>query len=227
MEIYLFQVDLTIEFDDALITQVDGEELLLEYHQRSTAVLHKHAPLVDRNRSARETRPWYTDHIHALGRRRRALWRKWIKSGLEIDKQIYVDHLKMVAKEIRAAKSKYYTESLSKADTKTTFEIIHSLKLHSKLHSLLQKEDRKLPKFDSAKTTCSAFSTFFVDKIDKIMMTIHDTVQSESLSLPDLPQLDRSPPTLEHLHPTDEAENNHDRTIKVDHVLWMRSQHRC
>ena len=83
------------------------------------------------------------------------------------------------------------------ADTKTTFKILNSLQ---------QKCERKLPKLESDQAVCEAFSTFFISKIDKIMVNIHETVKSEAISKPSTPLPSKSTPILDHFQPTDETE---------------------
>ena len=125
------------------------------------------------NKRTRASQPWINDDSLTIRQRRRALERQWQKRGLEVDKDMYKNKSRLVANEIKTAKAKYYTESLSDADTKTTFKILHSLQ---------RKEENKLLKLASDQAICDVFSKFFIDKIGKIMTTIHDTVKSESIS---------------------------------------------
>ena len=197
-----FQTDLAAAFDVVLKSDahVDGEELLRQYNLNTTSVLDKHAPMVERNKRTRVSQPWINDDILKIRQRRRALERQWQKRGLEVDKDMYKNQSRLVANEIKTAKAKYYTESLSDADTKTTFKILHSLQ---------RKEENKLPKLASDQAICDVFSKFFIDKIDKIMTTIHDTVKSESISNNnnhDVNTLSFSPPTIDTFHPIDEEE---------------------
>ena len=153
--------------------------------------------MIVRNTQAKISQPWFDEKIQYPRRKRRALERQWEKSGLEIHKQMYQDQTKIVSEAIKAAKSKYYTESLSKADMKTTFRILNSLQ---------HKGQKKLPKLDTDQAICDAFSTFFISKIDNIMIKIQDTVKSKSSSSPSLPLPSCLPSPLQHFQPTDEAE---------------------
>ena len=83
--------------------------------------------------------------------------RKWRKSQLEIDRQLYTTLVKLVGSAIQTAKAKFYQDSLNNADPKTTFQILNSLQ---------KKLNRKLPKEDSDSMICEKFSTFFTEKID-------------------------------------------------------------
>ena len=115
-------------------------------------MLDKHAPTVERNKRAALAQPWFEDVIQDMRRKRRALERKWRKSQLEIDRQLYTTQVKIVGSAIQTAKAKYYQDSLNNADPKTTFQILNSLQ---------QKVDRKLSKEDSDLIICEKCSTFF------------------------------------------------------------------
>ena len=149
-----FQTDLAAAFDVVLKSDahVDGEELLRQYNLNTTSVLDEHAPMVERNKRTRVSQPWINDDILKICQRRRALERQWQKRGLVVDKDMYKNQSRLVANEIKTAKAKYYTESLSDADTKTTFKILHSLQ---------RKEEHKLPKLASDEAICDVFSTNF------------------------------------------------------------------
>ena len=63
-----------------------------------------------------------------------------------------------------------------------------------------------LPKLDTDQAICDAFSTFFIRKIDNIMIKIHATVKSKSISSSSLSLPSYLPPPLHHFQPTDETE---------------------
>ena len=116
---------------------------------------------------AKISQPWLDEKIQDLRRKREALERQWEKSGLEIYKQMYQDQTKIVSEAIQAAKFKYYTESLSIADIRTTLEILNSLQ---------HKGQKKLPKLDTDQAICDAFSTFFISKIYNILDSFRSSV---------------------------------------------------
>ena len=49
----------------------------------------QHAPLSRRRLPFRPPKPWYNETIHRERVERRRLERRWLKTGLEVDKQIY------------------------------------------------------------------------------------------------------------------------------------------
>ena len=135
---------------------MDGEELLRQYNLNTTSVLDKHAPMVRRNKRTRVSQPWINDDILKIRQRRQVFERQWQKKGLEVDKDIYKKQSRLVANEIKTAKAKYYTESLSDSDTKTTFKTLHSFQ---------RKEENKLPKLASDQAIGDIFSKFSSTKL--------------------------------------------------------------
>ena len=69
-----------------------------------------HALLKHIKLKTRPSNPWYTDTIHAARVERRKLERRWVKSQLEIDKQIYSSKCKSVAFLIETTKAIYYEQ---------------------------------------------------------------------------------------------------------------------
>ena len=110
---------------------------------------------------------------------------------------MYRDQTKTVSKAIKTSKSKYYTESLSIADMKTTFTILNSLQ---------HKKQNKLPELDTDQAYCDAFPAFFISKIANIIIKNHETVKSASISSPSLSLPSYLPPPIHHFQSTDEAE---------------------
>ena len=91
MDITAFQLDLSSELEEVIISAdgVDVNRLLDRYYECSTLMLDKHAPTVELNKKTRLTQPWFDDGLQDMRRKRRALERKWRKSQLEIDRQLY------------------------------------------------------------------------------------------------------------------------------------------
>ena len=193
-----FQTDLSDNYEDALKVSADGEDLLEKYYKCTGTVLDHHAPIIVRNTQAEIIQPWFDEKIQDLWRKRRALERQWEKNRLKIHKQMYQDQTKIVCEAIKAAKSKYYTESMSNVHMKTIFKILNSLQHKS--------PNFFLPKLDTDQAICDAFSTFFISKIDNIMIKIHATVKSKSISSSSLSLPSYLPPPLHHFQPTDETE---------------------
>ena len=69
-------------------------ELVNQYNSVLSKLLDTHAPVVQRSVSIRPNCPWYSDDLRGAKRNKRRLERKFRKSKLEIDRQIYLDACK-------------------------------------------------------------------------------------------------------------------------------------
>ena len=65
----------------------DVESAILQYDSALRTIINKHAPV--KTITIRSEAEWYTEEIHKARRIRRKLERKWRKTGLEVDFQIY------------------------------------------------------------------------------------------------------------------------------------------
>ena len=61
-------------------------------------------------------KPWYNETIHRERVQRRRLERKWLKTGLEVDKQIYQQQCVHVVDVINGAKAQNYREVLTSSN---------------------------------------------------------------------------------------------------------------
>ncbi|GFR61460.1 reverse transcriptase-like protein [Elysia marginata] len=119
--------------------------------------LDEHAPLTKRTIPHRRYSPWFDDNIQAAKQERRSAERAWLKSGLQIHRQIFIAARKKVNNEVKNAKKRFY---LAKFSTTKTYK-----KLFSLTDQLLGKTKHKL---NGDKELCNKFSTFFDSKITKI-----------------------------------------------------------
>ena len=76
-----------------LITEpeTDINLLTVQYDTVLGDLMNKHAPLKVRTRTLRPHSPWYSDELRAKKQERRRCERKWIASGLEVHRQIFLD----------------------------------------------------------------------------------------------------------------------------------------
>ena len=84
-----FAVDLAVKMS-APSGQQDAAALASHYNNSVIAVLDNHAPLKIRTIKQRNSKPWYSDAIHVERQRRRQCERKWLKTQLEVHRQLYV-----------------------------------------------------------------------------------------------------------------------------------------
>ncbi len=159
-------------------TSDNTSDILSIYNHVTTVTLDKHAPAKTITLKGSNKKLWYNDEIHAQRTVRRRLERKWKKSKLEIDKQIFLNQRALVVLMIDNAKSQYYKEKLSDANQKESFQI---------LNGLLQPNSQKpLPTSTCPKELADQFAQFFVQKVEKIRSSL-DSENSSSK----IPQLNR------------------------------------
>ena len=130
-------------------------------------------------------------------------------TGLEVHRQIYLQHRSQVNMMIKEAKIKLYCNKLTTGDPKTCFTI---------LNSLLKLSAKKLPSNIRISTLCDDFASFFLKKI----MLIRDKI-SPVQSVLDAPLESDLPSVHSHLTElrfTDERElmnkKNHNTVPKKD-----------
>ncbi|XP_072046572.1 uncharacterized protein [Amphiura filiformis] len=138
MDVPSFEADfhLLLESSDSQI-----EDLADHYNRVIKTTLDKHAPEKRSTRSTRLHQPWYNNSIHEARRVRRKHERKWRKSRLEVDHQLYVVQREQVNSLICVAKQEYYKNELAQADTKTVFK---------KVNTLLNRSTKALPAHESS-----------------------------------------------------------------------------
>ena len=92
------------------------------YDDAVRLTLDKHAPIKSSTRSSRARYPWYNNDVHQARRVRRKLERRWRKSRLTVDRQIYIEQRTTTNLMIEKSKQDYYNKELENADSKTVFK---------------------------------------------------------------------------------------------------------
>ena len=60
--------------------------------------------------------PWLNDNLRKLETEKRRLERQWMKSGLEMHKQIFIKHMNEYYAVVKAIKTKHYKNKNTDAD---------------------------------------------------------------------------------------------------------------
>ena len=144
--------------------------LVDQYNSILSGLLDTHAPMIDKNITRRSNNPsWYNnnDALHEMKRKKRCLERKFFKSGLTIDKQIYKEYCKLYKNELESAKSEYFTEQLQNSDGKTLFRIVKSLSDPN--------TSKVLPDHTCSTSLANDFAQFFDTKIQHICADLNAT----------------------------------------------------
>ena len=92
--------------------------------------------------------------------RKRQLERRWKKSMLCVDKEIYTNYCKSYNLELESAKCDFYSAQLENCDDTSFFKAINSI--------CGMKPERVLPSHDNSGELADQFANFFVEKIDTI-----------------------------------------------------------
>ena len=124
-------------------------------------------PEVERKISLRPHAPWYSDSLRNEKRKKRQLERKMVKSGLQIDKDIFEEHCDNYNKTLQRAKIDHYKSEIAGCNQKQLFQVAE------KLSSV--KATKSLPSHDSLNSLAADFHHFFDSKIEKIRSTLADT----------------------------------------------------
>ena len=139
----------------------DVNELVGLFNSTLTTLLDKHAPLKLKAVLPRDAAPWYTSEVLQEKRVRGTAERRWRKTRLEVDRQIYNAARNTVNKCIRSAKSKFIQDEVSRNSS-------NPRALFCTLNGLLGRDrDSSLPQ-GSETNMASQFNTFFTEKIAKL-----------------------------------------------------------
>ena len=137
-------------------------DLCAQYDSVLSSILNKHAPLRTRSISLRPRAPWYTDDIRENKTKRRNLERRWRRSKLMIDRELYINQCNVVKKLIFEAKMNYYSKLISDAGS-------NSNDLFRSIDRLLHRTpEKRLPTSTSPTDLANNFVHFFKNKIVNI-----------------------------------------------------------
>ena len=134
-----------------------------------TNLLDTHAPIKKRTITLRPYAPLY-DSIDGEKRKRRKLERRWRKSSLSTDRQLYITQCGIVNDMMRDAKSIYYSSIIAenKGNQKVRFLTIDEL--------LQWKQETRFPTSTTSQQLADEFAAFFHDKISKMRCSLsHDS----------------------------------------------------
>ena len=175
------------------------ENLVTAYNVGLISLIDKHAPIRTKIIIQRPSNPWYNDELHEAKHLRRRLERKWKKSRLTVDHQIYREQCIVVNKLLKQAKMSYYSEKITECgkDQGAIYKVAK--------HLLGDEGCPSLPQTAPANELAESFSTFFTEKI----VTLRNGLQAgqspnDSYSLSD--QMPEIKTPLLQFHPVAEKE---------------------
>ncbi|XP_072022074.1 uncharacterized protein [Amphiura filiformis] len=152
----------------------DLEELVNQYETVMGMLLDKHAPLVEKSVIVRPHCPWYTDELRLAKQKKRQAERKYTKSKLEIDKQIYADHSKSYKTMLETAKRDHHRSKIEDCDSKELFRVVDKL--------CNPAAELAFPDHNSEDELAEKFATYFDEKIQKIRNDLDSADQPKKSS---------------------------------------------
>ena len=137
------QSDLHKDIKEYVKSQVDISDLsslVTNYEKELCRIIDIHAPAKRKTITVRPSAPWYNSKIDEEKRKRRKLERRWRKSRLEIDRQLYKDQCKLVNSLIKSEKENYYSTIISenKGNQKVLFKTVDTHFYIAKVNSDIQ-----------------------------------------------------------------------------------------
>ena len=138
----------------------DSVSLIEAYNSSISVTVDRHAPLQEIKSKDTSRKLWYNNTIHEARQKRRQLEQKFRKAPLEINKQMFLSQRDIVVKLIDDAKTTYYRDKLTSANTKEVFSVIHEL--------LSPRTTQQLPPAGTTLELANSFIDFFHSKVSKI-----------------------------------------------------------
>jgi hypothetical protein len=132
-------------------------DLVLQFDTTLLQLLDSHAPVVTKTVTVRSQSPWFSDELRDAKQQKRRAERKYTKSHLEVDKQIYKEHCRSYKNLLDTAKADFHRSSILDSDTKDLFRIIDKLSNPN--------SERTLPKHESMNEMADRFADYFDQKI--------------------------------------------------------------
>ena len=105
--------------------------------------LNKHAPEKERTVVLRPHAPWYTESLRLAKQERGRRERKWIKSGLTVDKDLYKEQCGEYKQLLIKSKTEYHSNEVADANQRDLFRVIDKLTSPKASRTLLDHESHK------------------------------------------------------------------------------------
>ena len=176
--------------ESSLLADVSSsaEELVHQYNEVLRELLDKHAPQRTCFIVEQPAVPWYNECIANAKRKRRQLERRWRRTKLTVDKQLFKDQRNLVKTLFEDAKAKYYNEHIVECgnDQKALYGIVNKL-MHRKTESAAA-----LPHHSSIAELAGDFSMYFTGKIESIRCNLQSNTSDRAESER---ELDRNVPS--------------------------------
>ena len=153
------------------MNDLSTDELSIVYNNQLRTILDDLAPIKTRQVPVRPEAEWYSQHIREAKQVRCRAERAWRKSGLEVNRLIYLEKRNHVNSLIKETKTKFYKDLIhtNKSDTKQLFKVVNKL---------LRKDIQSPLPSGSDSVVADMFSNYFIEKISDIRDSIPAHVTS-------------------------------------------------
>ena len=152
----------------------DLSQFVDQYDTVLRNLLDEHAPEKDRSVTLRQNAQGYSDTLRDKKREKRRCERKWLKSKLEVDKQLYTEQCNKYRRMLDQAKCDYHRSQIAGCDDRQLFKLVDRL---SKPFNAPALPDHKCKK-----DLANDFSGFFHGKVRKLRDTL-DNLKCTDLSV--------------------------------------------
>lgn len=140
-------------------TIADANGLIDTYNGTLKSIYDDIAPIQTRLVNHRPWAPWYNDALREAKRAKRRMERKYRKSHLTVDKQLFTESCERYNRMLEKYKIDYYKDKIKQADNNKLFRLVENL---------FQKNNKVLPSHTSQKVLAVEFNNFFTNKIRHI-----------------------------------------------------------
>ena len=112
------------------------DNLVTQYNDVLSSILDTHAPVRTRTVTLRPVAAWYSEEINSLKKHRRRLERRWRRTKLSTDRQLFIAQCRAVHNLTCSSKKSYYTSLINdnQSDFKLLFKAIDNLLTESAIH---------------------------------------------------------------------------------------------
>ena len=156
----------------------DVDSLAHHYDQVLRELIDNHAPEVTRRINMRPNAPWFTDTLRDAKRKRRQCERAWVKSGLEVHKQIFRDQCNAYQSLLLASKWDYHKSESTDCSQRQLFKVVDKI--------ANGKSPQILPDCADKKELANKFANYFSSKITDIRQTLENAPKENiSVSVPE------------------------------------------
>ena len=141
------------------------DDLVDQYDNTLRSLMDKHVPETTRTITLRPHTPWYSDILRSSKRVKRRHERKWKKSGLEIDRQVFRESCNTYRHILQSAKTNYHSNQIAQCDSRKLFRMVSNMTGSSA---------RVLPTVPEHDLV-NQFANFFTGKIKDIRYSLDHT----------------------------------------------------